>query len=141
MSQKINHTRIKNTIKKWVDERISSDLYPVIEEFLIDNIKEIILRAKELMEAGKRVTLFRRDLKLSDRYFDLGRERNFTDSEIKKLIKETIGKNYKIGNGVIETVRGYLTEKLMEKILKAKKVLLHSSDRMLQVKHFKIFIK
>lgn len=140
ITQKINHTRIKNFCKKFVDCKISTNVYPILEKFIIKEVNKIISDAIEFMKTAKRKTLYVEDLKLSKRYYENGKERNFTDKEIREIIKESLGRNYKIQNGVLETIKGYLYEILQEKVMLGKKLLDFSPDRMLSSKHMEIYI-
>ena len=137
---KINQTRIRNYCKKYVDCRISASVYPILEKFIIDEINKIISNAIEYMKTAKRKTLYIEDLKLSKRYSENGKERHFTDTEIRAIIRESLGRNYKIQDGVLETIRGYLYEILHERLMLGKKVLDFSSDRTLSSKHIEVYI-
>lgn len=140
MTGKINHTRIRNVIKrKWVDCKISSDLYPGVEKYLIKELTTLITKAKEYMEFANQKSFYKKFLRISDRFSELGEEKFFTDKEIRDLINEILGGNIWIREGVIESVRGFLFEKLEEKIKLANKALEYSKDKMLSAKHFKLY--
>ncbi|MHA1251442.1 MAG: hypothetical protein ACTSRP_15735 [Candidatus Helarchaeota archaeon] len=137
--QIINYTRIKKFVKKYVDCKISSELYPEIERFIISLIDKLIQEAKERMEMTGKKTLHKRFLKLSERYIELGRNRDFTHKEIENLVRKSFNDKIWIREGVIEIMRGYIYEQLEDTIKQAKKALDFSSDRMLKAKHFRIY--
>lgn len=139
MTAKINHTRIKKIIKDWVDCRISSDFYLEAEKYLIKELTILITNARNNMILAKQKSLYKKFLGLTDRFFNIGKEKFFTDKEVNDLIKEILGGNIWIRDGVTETVRGFLYEKLEEKTKLAYKALKYSSQRMLSVDHFKLY--
>ena len=69
MAEKINHTRIRNVIKRrWVDCKISRDLYPEVEKYLIKELTSLITKAKEFMEVANQKSLKKKFLRISDRF-------------------------------------------------------------------------
>ena len=91
------------------------------------------------MEVANQKSLKKKFLRISDRFSELGVEKFFTDKEIRNLISEILGRNIWIRKGVIESVRGFLVEKLGEKIKLANKALEYSKDKMLSAIHFKLY--
>lgn len=141
-NDKINHTRIKNFIKKSVDDcKISSDLYPEVENYLLKLIDDLIKNVKKNMDLIKKKSLNKDFLSLGDRFLELGKEQNFTFTEIENVIREHFEKDIWIRNGFVEMVRGYLYDQLRDKIKQARLALEFSSDKMLCAKHFKLYAK
>lgn len=143
MTGQINYHRIRNVCKSMTDFRISSDLLPAVEKFLIQEINILVAKAKELMKASKRkVKLYRSDFNLNERYLKIGKVRKFTNKEIRNLILENLGNDKQLQNGVVDLVRGYLLENLKKNILKVEKVVKHSRiKKTMKAEHWQVFFK
>ena len=142
--QDINHTRIRTTIGKMTDLHISKKLLPLIEKNLVKEINNLlnVARVIEIMKASKRITLFRKDLDLKNRYLELGEARTFAESELRKLILKNIGQDKHIQSGVIKMVRGYLVDGLNEKIKKVQKLVIHSpNNKTIMADHWEMYFK
>ena len=138
IEQEINHARIKKTIKKFTDFRIASDFVSKTERFLILKLRNLILSANEFRETSHRKTLYREDLKLSERFLEMGKERTLANSELRKIILKVIGDDKQIQKGVIEIVRGKLVDDLREIIRKTEKLAKHTGKTLMS-KHLEVF--